>query len=251
MLIARRSLWGFRVLDAYFGDYWSLPLPKGDIVFGVQAPRNGPGASPFHTLHIDLTLSVEGLLAGVGRNNRYKLNRAEQRDGILPEFDDRPSDASIAAFVEYYDIFARQRQLPRCNRARLVALGDVDGVTLTRARDQEGHILGEHAYVVDGHRARLLYSASFFRDETVSGDRSRLGRANRFLHFREFIHFKDRGFSVFDFGGLALSNNPERASIDAFKLSFGGRHVTEYNAWIGRSTMGRLALKLLDRGVEP
>ena len=40
---------------------------------------------------------------------------------------------------------------------------------------------------------------------------------NRWLHWREMLHYRDAGYATYDFGGGSSSS-----SIGRFKLSFGG-----------------------------
>ena len=54
------------------------------------------------------------------------------------------------------------------------------------------------------------------------------GRANKSLHWFEINQLKNRGLKYYDFGGISL--NGETKNIDKFKMAFGGKVVTEYNA---------------------
>lgn len=59
---------------------------------------------------------------------------------------------------------------------------------------------------------------------------------------------KNAGLKIYDFGGI--SRKKELQGIDDFKRMFGGVESEEYNAILGVSWIGRLAVKtsnLLDR----
>ena len=57
---------------------------------------------------------------------------------------------------------------------------------------------------------RLLYSASHFRATSDSGERNRIGRANRLLHWHEIITLKDLGFELYDLGLALMAQNLRR-----------------------------------------
>ena len=81
----------------------------------------------------------------------------------------------------------------------------------------DGVAVAGHLLVADERRqrVRLVFSASARFDE--GGLAERVGPVNRWLHWREMLHYRDAGFATYDFGGGSSSS-----SIGRFKLSFGG-----------------------------
>ncbi len=76
--------------------------------------------------------------------------------------------------------------------------------------------------ICDREEARLLHSASCFREE--SADQSLIGRANKRLHWEDIKYFKQKGLLRYDWGGISDFENPN--GIDEFKLKFGGEKIT-------------------------
>ena len=86
-----------------------------------------------------------------------------------------------------------------------------------------------HSYIYDVHDARLLHSASCFREE--SADQNLIGRANKKLQWEDMKYFKEQGVLRYDWGGISDFDNPN--GIDEFKLKFGGDKITYYNVLRG------------------
>lgn len=105
-------------------------------------------------------------------------------------------------------------------------------ILFTMAR-HEGNPIVMHSYLIDNEdrgRVRLLHSASHFRSLLSSQERALVGRANRFLHYKDMLYFRNKGFSTYDFGGISIDDNDEeQKKIGAFKRGFGGLIVEESN----------------------
>ena len=54
-----------------------------------------------------------------------------------------------------------------------------------------------------------------------------LGRANKYLHWNDWIYLKQQGVVEYDWGGIASYEKPN--GIDKFKMSFGGQYKKYYN----------------------
>ena len=112
-----------------------------------------------------------------------------------------------------------------------------DGIIFSAAI-HEGEVLVFHSYICDNEEARLLHSASCFREE--SADQSMIGRANKRLHWEDIKYFKQKGLLRYDWGGISDFENPN--GIDEFKLKFGGEKITYYNIFAGNTVLGKAAV---------
>jgi lipid II:glycine glycyltransferase (peptidoglycan interpeptide bridge formation enzyme) len=103
-----------------------------------------------------------------------------------------------------------------------------------------------HAYVTSGTTARLQHSGSYFRNKE-NDYRALVGRANRWLHWRTMLRFKEMGMERYDWGGLFEDESvPERAGINNFKRSFGGQQERTYDCTLPVTFKGRVYLPLRD-----
>ena len=93
---------------------------------------------------------------------------------------------------------------------------------------------------------RLVHSVSLFRDRDPAY-RALVGRANRWLHWRDLLLFKAQGVKRYDWGGMFEDESgPGHAGINRFKRSFGGQRVRCWDCTLGVTLRGRAWLPLRD-----
>jgi hypothetical protein len=136
-----------------------------------------------------------------------------------------------------------------CGYKRLFESGTTD----TLVARAELHGLGRRAMQLadhpdsrsrDGH-ARLLQSVSPFRNHASFSDRNVMGRANRWLHWRDMCVLKEQGVVTYDLGGWYSGHSDrEKLRINAFKEEFGGTPTVEFSWVVGISLVGRLVVWL-------
>ncbi len=97
-----------------------------------------------------------------------------------------------------------------------------------------------HSYIVHEDKSRLLHSCSEFR-VADNAMRNAIGRANKYLHFKDMEYLASLGVDSYDWGGISSSTEPN--GIDKFKMSFGGELVKYYNITCANS----FKQKLFDR----
>lgn len=241
--------WGIRIADVYGTS--EHPLPKADLIIHSQLPEprwNLPGVmfhKSFSTLHLNLSQDEETLFRSLSTNTRYKINRAAKRDNLHIHFESSPSEEEVRAFARYYNPFAKKKKIWACNLPKLLELRKRGMLVLSRVTDDRGQILAAHAYIADGRRAGMLYSVSH-RDAGDSRYRNLIGRANRYLHWRDIQAFKAAGYQIYDFLGLHLRGEDQALNnIDQFKKGFGGLEVMEYKSYQACTWLGRLVLLLM------
>ena len=241
-----------RVAEFFFDELESRT--RADIVRYQfrPAPVQGCESSDFHTLCVDLACAADTILSRMHRETRYEIRRAS-RDSFACKYFSRPTSAQVEEFFDFYDQFADIKYVPRVNRTRFLAFRQHDVLDLSRVRGADGRVLVWHAYLRMGNCARLIHSASHFRVADKS-EATMIGRANRYLHWRDILQCKETGLGVYDFGGwYAGQKDVEKLNINHFKESFGGEPVHQYNADRANSLMGaaalraRVAMRLLDR----
>jgi hypothetical protein len=239
---------------AAYGEVWfdeDPPRDPGvDVLMFRQRSRaiDGHVCKPFMSLVNDLSASEEAIMATFGHNTRHGIKRAASKDALEAECVPNPR-TQLDRFSDFYDEFARQKGLPPAYRRGLNAACDAGQLQLTFAA-RNGWKLVWHAYITDGEKISLLHSASLFRDMR-NVDRALLGRANRWLHWRDMLQFKHMGLQCYNWGGLFDDeSDPGRAGINNFKREFGGACVRTFNCDVAVTLKGRAYLALrhtLDR----
>jgi FemAB family len=197
---------------------------------------------PCRTMIVDLRQTEDQIFARMSKSVQYKVRRAK-REGVTCAF-----DGDIGRFMAFYRTMAGA-----AGRAvvsdRIMASAAAQCVVAS-ATAPDGQIAAMHCYLLDAEqrRARMWHSAS--RYLVVEGGDSELrnliGRANRLLHFESMLHFKERQFLVYDFGGYALDEtDAKKANINAFKEGFGGDIVNESHYYSYPLYLGLTAKKML------
>jgi hypothetical protein len=192
----------------------------------VEKKPFGFTCKPFYTILNALNVPEQELLKGFSSTVRNEIRRSERENvqcGLMDGLDE---------FRRFHNDFAVAKGTYLADEALLD--GYKDKLVITCAMlDQR--ILAAHAYLCDREAGtvRLLLSSNIRLTERI--DASFIGRANKLLHFKDMVHFKENGYLVYDFGGYAYNTSErQRQGINAFKQSFGGKLVenTDYQSWL-------------------
>src|SRR6266480_1024863 len=233
---------------AVYGEVWYDEEPTGDsgVDIVVYRQRETPIAdaktTPFLTMVTDLSVTEDAITERFGKDCRYKIRRAETKDGLRMEFLTDP-ESRLDEFCEFYDAFARQKALGPSDRQWLLAACKARQLALSSA-SQNAETLVWHAYLISGKAAWLQFTGSCFRNRE-NDYRALVGRANRWLHWKEMLRFKEMGIDRYDWGGLFEDESvPENAGINRFKKDFGGQQVRTYDCTVPVTFKGRIWLPL-------
>lgn len=235
---------------AVYGEVWYDEEPPGDSGVDIvlyrhrEAPIADARSTPFLSLVTDLSVSQDAVMDRFGKDCRYEIRRADTKDGLRMGFIIDP-ESRLDEFRAFYDAFARQKSLGGSDHQWLAAACKARQLVLTSA-SRNGEALVWHAYVACGKAVRLQYSGSCFRNRE-GAYRALVGRANRWLHWRDMLRFKEIGIQRYDWGGLFEDDSvPERAGINNFKKGFGGQHERTYDCTVPVTLRGRIYLPLRD-----
>ncbi len=249
MIAITRSKCGIPISDIFFANTLEEATSRTPLCFFQQSATRHPSFKPVQTSVIDLAAPAEEISAPISKNTRYKIQRAE-REGFTPRLVLNPTIEEGSLYAHYYDTFAKHKGLPPCNRTKLRALSSSSALLLSSISDNDGNLMSAHAYVKDQHakRVRLLYSASHYRAMNNSGERNKIGRANRLLHWYEILTLKNLGFKLYDLGGIPLNSaDQEKNAIARFKLEFGGKLLVEYSGLLSTNLLGKIILPIARR----
>ncbi|MBA4317075.1 MAG: hypothetical protein C0412_01610 [Flavobacterium sp.] len=239
------SRFGFRIEEVYF-DEASLPSAKSvDLTrFScVLRPKEEAIWKKWQTIVIDLTLKPDDLLKAMDSGTRYEIRRAENKDNLTTVFSKTVTSQQVQSLCDFYDSFAATKFLKPIFRPRIKALARAKCLLLSEVRQIDGEVLVQHVHVWNGKNAVLLYSSSKFRDLQESSSRALIGRANRFLHWKDMLFFKSNGVDTYDLGGIDQSqSDTEVARITQFKMSFGGEVRPRYTRNQSSSLLGYITL---------
>jgi hypothetical protein len=233
---------------AVYGEVWFDEEPPADAGVDIVVHRCRSTPIPRvrtvmgKTLRTDLARPMDEIVATFDASCRRDIRRADSRDDLycelIPEAVDR-----LEEFTTFYDEFARQKGLSLTDRHWLGRAAAAHQLILSHS-SQDSEQLVWHAYLCIGATACLMYSASWFRGKD-SRYRSLVGRANRWLHWQDMLCFKRAGVRYYDWGGMFHDESTaDRAGINQFKRSFGGRPMQTYECTVPVNARGRICLAL-------
>ena len=180
------------------------------------------------TLISDLSLNEDELWGVTTKTVRNEINRSKRENvGISVCRGKEISDALLNKFnIMYHDMYEEKgmagHYLP-INELKEYA--DKDALVITTS-EIEGKTVVYHSYITDDYHSRFLHSCSEFR-VADNAMRNAIGRANKYLHWNDWIYLKQQGVVEYDWGGIASYEKPN--GIDKFKMSFGGQYKKYYN----------------------
>lgn len=135
--------------------------------------------------------------------------------------------SSIDEFLKFHNTFASAKGVSKADRELLFAYKSNLLITCASLGEK---ILCAHAYILDKDAGitRLLFSSSI--RFTENANLNSIGRANKYLHYKDMEYFINNGYLIYDFGGYANNTlDKQRDGINKFKLSFGGEIVRYYD----------------------
>jgi hypothetical protein len=201
-----------------------------DIIREFQYAKKRIFSEEFYTLFIDLKESEDVIFSRFEKNTKYEINRANKKDNIDTMTLDAQENKHL--FYEFYNKFAILKNLQPIGTKEVDMLIDNNMFTIRAASFNNDYIVF-HSYVTANGRARLMQSASLFRESDENSYRNLIGRANRLLHWEDIRYFKQQGCLIYDFGGIAVdTNDEEKRAINKFKECFGGSAAKEYKSFV-------------------
>ena len=236
-------------LGALYGEAWFDEEPPGDpgvdILLYSQRPTPIPhGRSvPFLSLVSNLAETEDAILGRFNNECRQRIRRAA-KDDLHFQFSVDPT-VHLDEFWAFYESFAKQHSLESAGRRWLASSCEARQLVLTVASQNDAALVW-HAYVVSGQTAGLEYSSSHFRNKGGT-ERALVARANRWLHWRDMLRFKQMGIERYDWGGLFQDESVAgRVGINDFKKSFGGQPEWTYDCEVPVTIRGRVWVPLRD-----
>jgi hypothetical protein len=232
--------------EVWFDEELENP-PKVDVLYYIERtePLQDAAFDEFYTILIDLTQPQGQLWEQLGKNNRYKINRATQKDQVQYQswYQDIPSSI-LSQFADCYNAIAPAQGLSLLKLSQLRQYIQAGVLDISQTALNTGEPLVWHVHYRSSHRVRLLHSASN-RSDKGNDQQSLIGRANRYHHWQDILRFKEAGITAYDFGGWYAGNTDQKKlGINRFKEEFGGNIIKNFNGSYGLTLKGKMYLNL-------
>lgn len=202
-----------------------------------------------YTLVNDLTEESVDIFKKFNKNYKYEIRRAE-KEGTQNEMYNIKSEECkkvISEFEKIYnDMFALKGMKNKFNRKLVMAGLDKGQVMISRAyQPEKERCMVFHAYLSDGKKSILMYSASTLNLVVEKEDRNLIGWMNKNLHWYDMTWFKEHGYICYEWGGIG--NQDDYEGISRFKMGFGGDKKIYFNYLTANSLFGYLYLWLVKK----
>lgn len=166
-------------------------------------------ATPQETLISDISLDEDELWSITTKTVRNEINRSKRENvGVSVYRGGKVSDGLLNQFnIMYHDMYEEKgmpgHYLP-INELKEYA--DKNALIIT-ASEIEGNTVVYHSYLTDGYHSSFLHSCSEFRvaDKAM---RNAIGRANKYLHWNDWLYLKHSGIIEYDWSGISSYENP-------------------------------------------
>ncbi|MFB5088603.1 hypothetical protein PGC35_15580 [Psychrobacillus sp. PGGUH221] len=242
MITIERKILNITIKTCFFVKEHLQNEPSVSIIGYSHSFMPLSSLSSYETLHIDLMKSEDELMMGMNQTTRRQIRRAEEKafERVVIE---KPTNNDLLKFQTFYNNFAKNKKTHSCNLYHMQTmklLRDQNALLITYIKQDE-EILCYRIYIIDDNVAMNLYSASLFRMAESAETKKMMGQANRLLTWKSILWFKNKGYDVYDFGGLTTDQNIRR-----FKFGFGGEIVPVYFGYQANSYAGSIILKIRD-----
>lgn len=197
------------------------------------------------TVISDLNQSNEEILSHSTKTVKYEVNKCRKEDISISFYTSeelKNNKIIINEFESAYLDFAKEinnKDIEKAyQRSKINNYIECNCIMLSKAVKDDVSVY--HVYSCGGGECCLNYSVSNFRIDPTK--RNLAGRMNRYLHIEDMDWFRNHGISLYDWGNISSSSNPN--GIDKFKMSFGGQVVTVYQNFVGNTLLGKMLVGL-------
>lgn len=180
---------------------------------------------PANTLMLDLSLSLEKLMAGFHQKTRYNIRLAEKK-GVKVKIS--TSEADLEVFWQLVKETATRDKFnshPKEYYLSLIKELAKDNLLQIFLAEYNGKVLAANLNIFFGDTAVYLHGAS--------SDENRNLMAPYLLQWQAITQAKKLGFKYYDFWGIAPEGAKDHpwAGVTRFKLGFGGQRIDYLGAW--------------------
>lgn len=225
-----KKKYGFKIYESWFYnsnyeddvDFYSLNYSRQKIENGFES----------HTLVTSLSKEIEEIFMQFRKNFRYEIRSWEKKGNynIHQKIDINGND--IKDFIDYYlrvnaDNIERKKAFSTKVIDNLYLYSRNNSLSITSLNDYDSGTIVMHVYIfnIEYKTVRLLHSVI----NTLTCDSQNLGKANKFLHYKDIEYFKNLNFLDYDWGGYYFGDDIKLNSINLFKESFGGKLVQNWS----------------------
>ena len=224
-------------------------LKKADIIFFHNTSKNVSKNSYLYiqkSLITNLNINNDELFNNISKTAKNEIRRSIKDNIKNIEYSSKflkNNSQILNEFEDCYNKMYKSKGLNvKLNKKLVKQYINANMFLLTVAIYNKKSIVF-HSYIIENNKARLLHSCSDFRNK--DNNKNLIGRANKFLHYKDMIMLKSKNIKDYDWGGITSFQKPN--GIDKFKINLSGnsKQIKYYNEIIPTSIKGYLLVKIL------
>lgn len=194
---------------------------------------------------LDLRENEEIIFKKIHKSTRADIRKASEKADLTYQEFENPNDMQLKEFYSLYNSFAREKNITLCNLNKLLSLRNNDSLIMTSLTDSLNNTLCTGMLLIDRECKQLyaLYGLSHRLSTSTREDRMKIGRANKYWHWKEIQSAKKRGMDWYNFGGEVFQETG--SGINDFKRRFGSICKYDRRVYIPKSLRGRVYVYLL------
>lgn len=224
----KKEIWFYKGEPVKEGTYTSYCYAKDTFSLAFEYELKE------FTTTIALNKKQEELFNSINTTFKYHIRKAEKINFNF-SFSSKPSTEECNKLIVSFNKFALVKKISKINKRRIFALQKTNNIIFTKI-SKENIDMVTHVYLFDKEHALLMHA---FHNLNYFDKRIR-GYANKFLHWKDILLFKEMDIKTYDFGGI----NPMKVpGISRFKLSYGGK-IEQANSYIHIARYLRPVFKL-------
>lgn len=217
--------------------------PEALLVKGITGRNSFELNTP--NFIIDVTQDEETIYKKIHKGTRADIRKAIENEQFTYREIDHPTDKQLEEFSVFYNSFAKEKGISACNIKKLLDLRNQNSLIMTTVEDKNNYILCAGMLYIDRNCMQLygLYGATIRMSKTTTIERKVIGRANKFLHWREIQLAKRKGLNWYNFGGEVKGEGGQ--GINDFKKRFGAIGGFDRRIYTSKSMLGKICVNLL------
>lgn len=195
---------------------------------------------------IDLEQPEEVIFKNINKSTRRNINKAMKSETFKFIEHKCPTDEQIDAFSLFYNKFAKEVNIKKCDKRKLKSIRDKGALIITYITDETDEVLCSHAHFCNNYQSFGIYSAIYRYGKGDSYTGQLVGRANKLLDWKNILNAKKRGCKWYNFGGkITNPNDAKGQNVNRYKSSFGSVNGYDLRIYTANSFYGKLFLLAL------
>lgn len=241
LISVNRKFFFIDLVDVFLAEEFNPRFTKNNVI--VYNYSKVPGGNLFKevTYQLNLDKNENELLMQMTAGNRRKVNRAKKEPFIVT-VKDNPTDIELKEFQTFYNNFVKIKKISKINflhMRRLIQLRNMGALVFTKLENTSNEALSYQLHIIDADLVLNLYTCTAAWIQKRPELKQQINFANRHLLWKNILYFKNKGFKIYDFGGVTEINE-----INKFKEDFGFIGVETYHGIESKSFLGKLLIKL-------